>query len=83
MLNQVATLDITATTFTLVVVDAKGNAYPESSPYIRRYEDITLQTSGVGQKKGYARGLTATNFTLEFNATATNNPYVETFAFHR
>lgn len=83
VINQLATLEVTATTFTLVTVDAKGNAATESSPYTRHYEDITLQTSGVGQKKVYARGLSATNFTLEFNATATNNPYVETFAFHR
>ena len=78
VLQQLATLDVTATTFTLVIVDAKDNVYPESSPYTRSLDAIIFPTSGVGQKKVYALALSATKFTLEFDATATNNPYVET-----
>jgi hypothetical protein len=77
-------LDVTATTITFTsVVD--GKTYTEADPYTRNGELLTITVKDPEGETYYARNLTTSTFTYEFNSPRVSGKpyYIHTTPYHR
>jgi hypothetical protein len=77
-------LDVTATTITFTGV-LNGQTYTEVDPYTRNGEVLTITVQTPEGETYYARNLTTSTFTYEYNsARVSSKPYYTfTVPYHR